>query len=50
METVWRIVYSAVFFCTFKTLNPQALVGVRERIELQPMSGELNRGYRLGQI
>jgi hypothetical protein len=45
MEKVWRIVYSAVFFCSFKPLSPQVLLTVREGVELQPMSGDdLNRG------
>jgi hypothetical protein len=36
MEKVWRIVYSAVFFCSFKPLSPQVLLTVREGVELQP--------------
>ena len=50
MEKVWRIVYSAVFFCSFTPLSPQVLLNGREGIELQPMSGELDRGCRPRQI
>jgi len=50
MEKDLRIVYSAVFFCSFNMLKHLVLLIVREGLELQPHCGELDRGYRPGQI
>jgi hypothetical protein len=50
MEKNLRIVYSAVFFCSFNMLKHLVLSIVREGIELQPPCEELDRGHRSSQI
>jgi hypothetical protein len=50
MDKDLRIVNSTVFFCSFNMLKHQVLLNVREGIKLQPHCGELDRGYRPGQI
>jgi hypothetical protein len=50
MEKDLRIVYSAVFFCSFNMLKHVVLIDCPRRDKIKAARGELDRGYRPGQI